>query len=76
MILNRRDAAVARRFFRQAIKINGAPDRVAIDKCGANLAGLRAVRAIRKFTGNGRLIRIMQSKYLNNIVEQDHRSLK
>lgn len=31
---------------------------------------------IRKFAGSGRLIRIMQSKYLNNMVEQDHRFIK
>ena len=37
---------------------------------------LQAVNLIRKFTGSGRLIRIMQSKYLNNMIEQDHRFIK
>ncbi len=76
MLSKRRDMAAARRFFKRAIKTNGAPDRVAIDKSGANLAGLQAVNVIRKFAGDGQLIRIMQSKYLNNIVEQDHRFIK
>ena len=31
---------------------------------------------IRKFKGSGRLSRIMQSKYLNNMVEQDHSFIK
>ena len=76
MLSAKRDKAAARRFFKRAISTNGTPDRVAIDKSGANLAGLQAVNVIRKFTGSGRLIRIMQSKYLNNMVEQDHRFIK
>lgn len=72
----KRDKAAARRFFKRAISTNGTPNRVAIDKSGANLAGLQAVNVIRKCTGSGRLIRIMQSKYLNNMVEQDHRFIK
>lgn len=76
MLSAKRDKAAARRFFKRAISTNGTPDRVAIDKSRANLAGLKAVNVIRKFAGNGRLIQIMQSKYLNNMVEQDHRFIK
>lgn len=76
MLSAKRDKAAARRFFKRAISTNGTPDRVAIDKSGANLAGLQSVNVIHKFTGSGRLIRIMQSKYLNNKVEQDHRFIK
>jgi putative transposase len=47
-----------------------------IDKSGANLAGLQSVNAILKFTGTGRLVTIRQVKYLNNILEQDHRFIK
>jgi transposase-like protein len=52
------------------------PDRIVIDKSGANLAGLQAVNAILKFTGNGRTIEVRRVKYLNNILEQDHRFIK
>jgi putative transposase len=52
------------------------PDRVVIDKSGANLAGLQSVNVILKFNGTGRLITIRQVKYLNNILEQDHRFIK
>lgn len=47
-----------------------------IDKSGANLAGLEAVNVILKFTGTGQMIKILQVKYLNNILEQDHRFIK
>lgn len=76
MLSERRDTAAARRFFKRAADTNGVPDRIAIDKSGANLAGLQSLNVILKFTGAGRIIGIVQSKYLNNIVEQDHRFIK
>jgi putative transposase len=76
MLSERRDLAAARRFFKQAIGTNGVPDRVVIDKSGANLAGLMAVNVILKFTGAGQIVTIRQVKYLNNILEQDHRFIK
>jgi putative transposase len=76
MLSGRRDKAAARRFFRRAIGTNGVPDRVVIDKSGANLAGLEAVNVILKFTGTGQTIKTLQVKYLNNILEQDHRFIK
>lgn len=72
----RRDLAATRRFFKRAIAANGVPDRVVIDKSGANFAGLRAMNVILKFTGSGQTIEIRQVKYLNNILEQDHRFIK
>jgi len=42
-----------------------------VDKSGANLAALQAVNAERETP-----IMIRQCKYLNNIVEQDHRAIK
>ena len=76
MLSEQRNTAAARRFFKRTISTNGTPDRVVIDKSGANLAGLQAVNVILKFTGTGRIIKILQVKYLNNIVEQDHRFIK
>ncbi len=40
MLSEQRDAKAARRFFKQAIDTNDVPDKVVIDKSGANLAGL------------------------------------
>ena len=76
MLSENRDTASARRFFKRAIGTNGVPERIVIDKSGANLAGLQSINVILKFTGVGRIIGIVQSKYLNNIVEQDHRFIK
>jgi putative transposase len=67
----KRDKAAARRFFDKAIAQNGSPETVTIDKSGSNLAALHTVNAERETP-----IRIRQVKYLNNVVEQDHRAIK
>ena len=41
MLSEHRDEAAATAFFTRAIGNNGVPDRVVIDKSGANLAGLQ-----------------------------------
>ena len=76
MLSEHRDAKAARRFFKQAINTNDVPDKVVIDKSGANLAGLRWTNVMLKFVNGSKLIKILQVKYLNNIVEQDHRFIK
>ncbi|MEH6523382.1 IS6 family transposase [Sulfitobacter sp.] len=76
MLTERRDTAAARRFFKRAVGTNGVPDRIAIEKSGANLTGLQNLNVILKSTGTSRIINIVQSKYHNNIVEQDHRFIK
>ena len=42
-----------------------------MDKSGANLAALKTINAERETP-----IKIRQNKYLNNVVEQDHRAVK
>lgn len=76
LLSERLDLAAARRFFKRMISSNGVPDQGVIDGSGANLAGLRTVSVILKFTGSGRTVEIRQVKYLNNILEQDHRFIK
>jgi len=66
-----RDKVAARRYFEKAIAQNGEPETVTIDKSGSNLAALQALNAEREAP-----IKIRQKKYLNNIVEQDHRAIK
>ena len=66
-----RDYAAARRFFERAIDLHGVPETITIDKSGANTAAIEAMRA-----DSGADIELRQSKYLNNIVEQDHRAIK
>ena len=66
-----RDKAAARRYFEKSIARNGVPETVTVDKSGANLAALEAINNDREMP-----IKIRQSKYLNNVVEQDHRAIK
>ncbi len=67
----RRDKAAARRYFEKAIDHNGEPETITVDKSGANLAALEALNAERSTP-----IKARQNKYLNNVVEQDHRAIK
>ena len=69
MLSQRRDMAAASRFFRKVIAANGVPERIFIDKSGANLAELQAVNTILTITGPEGIIEIRQVKYLNNILE-------
>ena len=66
-----RDEAAARRFLKQAINQHSKPKTITIDKSGANTA------AIISYNGDHKArIALRQGKYLNNIVEQDHRAIK
>ncbi len=76
MLSETRDSAAAKRFFRHALASNGVPEKVVIDKSGSNLAGLKWQNVLLKFPRSGHQIEIRQIKYLNNIIEQDHRFIK
>jgi len=71
LLTAKRDTKAALRFFNRAISRNGKPGLINIDKSGANKAG------INQFNDeNNRRVKIRQCKYLNNIIEQDHRNIK
>ena len=67
----KRDHAAARAFFERAMDLHGVPEKITIDKSGANTAAITSIQA-----DSGLAIEMRQSKYLNNIVEQDHRAVK
>ncbi len=71
----RRDAAAAMRFFRkaQAQPHTVNPRTITVDK---NAAYPRAVADMKRAGDLWRFSRLRQRKYLNNIVEQDHRRIK
>ena len=73
MLSKKRDFKAAKRFFNKAIGFNGQPEKVTIDKSGANNL---ALKRINKSRPDHHKIEIRQIKYLNNIVEQDHRFIK
>jgi len=76
MLSERRDEAATTSFFTRTLGNNGVPERVVIDQSGANLAGLKNMNSLLMLNGRYRFIDILQVKYLNNIIEQDHRFIK
>ncbi len=75
LLTKKRDKKAALRFFRKAIRLNGIPEKVTIDKSGSNTAALEQLNKEQEKTGQPK-IEIRQIKYLNNLVEQDHRGIK
>jgi putative transposase len=71
LLMAKRDLAAARRFLERAIGKHGLPDKITVDKSRANIAAVHGIQA-----DTGALIELRQVKYLNNIVEQDHRAIK
>ena len=71
----RRNAAAAKRFFRKALRqpqtVN--PRTITVDR---NQAYPRAVRDLKRSGRLWRFSRLRQCKYLNNIVEQNHRRIR
>jgi putative transposase len=66
-----RDEQAALRFLIKAIRRHGVPEKITIDGSETNAAAIRSYNEAR-----GTAIEIRQVKYLNNLVEQDHRGVK
>src|ERR1700686_2341569 len=70
----RRDVGAAKAFFRKAIESQGAaPQTITLDGYAASH------RAVREMKADGQLLantKVRSSKYLNNLIEQDHRGVK
>ena len=71
LLTEHRDTDAALRFLKKAIRRNGLPEIITIDGSDANEAAIK-----RYNEAHGTAIAIRQVKYLNNIVEQDHRGVK
>ncbi len=76
MLSKRRNKPAATKFFARALEVNGLPRKIVIDKSGANTAGITATNRMLKRFGCPVVIEMVRIKYLNNIVEQDHRCIK
>jgi transposase-like protein len=73
LLSERRDVNAAKRFFNRALRHNGTPRVITLDGYAASH------RAIREMKSTGHLcrsVRVRSCKYLNNVVEQDHRRVK
>ncbi|WP_299948636.1 IS6 family transposase [uncultured Ruegeria sp.] len=76
MLSERRNKPAATKFLARMLEVNGLPRKIVIDKSGANTAGLKAINKMLKGFGCPIPIEMVRRKYLNNIVEQDHRFIK
>src|SRR5467141_2105867 len=71
LLTEQRDEEAALRFLKKAIRRHGVPEKITIDGSTANEAAIK-----RSNAEHGTAIAIRKIKYLNNIVEQDHRAVK
>jgi putative transposase len=71
LLTARRDRKAALRFLRKTVHRHGVPEKITIDKSGANTAAIVSYNADYDTD-----VEIRQVKYLNNIIEQDHRAIK
>jgi putative transposase len=71
LLTEQRDEQAAKRFLTKSIRRHGVPVTITIDGSEANALAIRSYNE-----AHGTTITIHQVKYLNNVVEQDHRSVK
>jgi len=71
LLTEHRDEEAALRFLKKVIRRHGVPEKITIDGSAANEAAIKRYNA-----EHGTAIVIRKTKYLNNIVEQDHRAVK
>jgi transposase-like protein len=73
LLSERRDVTAAKRFFRNAMKSHPILRVITLD---AYAASHRAITELKAAGAMPQRVRIRSSKYLNNVVEQDHRRIK
>jgi transposase-like protein len=75
LLTAKRDALAAKRFLRKTLKAvhTSTPRVITVDKNPAYPKAIKELKAAKKLP---EIVRLRQSKYLNNIVEQDHRGIK
>jgi transposase-like protein len=76
----RRNLTAAKRFLGKALKRHGRPERIVIDGSQTNREAVLSCDTTDRLQNRSRCelkpIRIRQSAYLNNRIEQDHRAVK
>lgn len=71
-----RDLTAAKRFIRKALARYGRPVRITIDGSETNRIAILQCDAENRLSQTGKPINIRSSKYMNNMIEQDHRRIK
>jgi transposase-like protein len=76
----RRNLTAAKRFLRKALKGHGRPERIVIDGSQTNREAIKFCDTADRLQDPSRrepkIIRIWQSAYLNDRIEQDRRAIK
>ena len=73
LLSEHRDIAAAKRFFMRAIERQGPPEKVTVDAYAATNTAIGELKKSKILPIN---VLVRTSKYLNNLVEQDHRRVK
>jgi putative transposase len=71
LLTEQRDEQAAKRFLTKVIRRHGVLEKITIDGSEANKAAIK-----RDNEEHGTAVEIRTIKYLNNIIEQDHRAVK
>jgi putative transposase len=76
----RRNLTAAKRFLARALKQHGRPERIVIDGSQTNREAILSCDTTDRLRNTSRRklkpIRVRQSQYLNNLIEQDPRAIK
>ena len=67
LLTAKRDNAATRRFLERALALHDVPEKITIDKSGANTAAIESIK-----DDSGCDIQLRQIKYLNIVVEVRH----
>jgi len=75
LLTAKRDAKAAKRFLRKTLKAvhTSTPRVITVDKNPAYPKAIKELKSAKKLPD---IVKLRQIKYLNNIVEQDHRAIK
>ena len=78
MFSRTRNLTDAKRFFRRAYKRHGLPVQVTIDGSQTNLEAARLCHGEARMKARSKAapLKVRQSQYMNNRIEQDHRRIK
>jgi len=73
LLSEHRDIAAAKRFFTKALQHNEVPEKITLDGYEASHTAVSELKADGMLPES---VEVRTSKYLNNLVEQDHRRVK
>jgi transposase-like protein len=73
LLSGHRDIEATKRFFTRAINKHGAPEKITVDGYAATHTAIDELREAALLPQN---VIVRTSKYLNNLIEQDHRRVK